>query len=171
MTEDVTIAADDPTAPDVQALLVAHEREMSVRYGGTGEPSGKDPTVHEQFTDARGGIFVVARRDRRAIAIAGVRTYADGVAEIKRMYVVPDHRGRGLGRRMLAALERWAHEEGFERIILETGTAQPEACSLYESEGFSRIEPYGVWRDSPDSICYEKELGERREGKTDGRWR
>lgn len=153
---EVTIAAGDPAAPGVAALLEAHEREMNLRYGGPGEPSGKDPTIPAQFTPAEGGTFLVARHQGTIAGIAGMRIYEHRVGEIKRMYVIPGSRGRGIGRRLLAALETWAVENGLSRIILETGTAQPEACALYESAGFTPIVPYGVWKDSPDSICYEK---------------
>ena len=74
------------------------------------------------------------------------------------MFVRPEWRGRGISRTILKALEDRAVELGYDRVILESGTEQPEACRLYETSDYSRIEPYGVWKDSPDSICYEKSL-------------
>lgn len=158
MGDDVTIEVGDPNDPDIGPLLDAHESEMLQRYGAGPGAADRDPTIPEQFTAAGGGVFLVARRSGTFVAIGGMRNRGPGVVEIKRMYVIPEARGRGIGRRLLEALQTWAQETRVTRIVLETGTKQPEACSLYESAGFSRIEPYGVWRDSPDSICYEKAL-------------
>jgi ribosomal protein S18 acetylase RimI-like enzyme len=80
------------------------------------------------------------------------------VGEIKRMYVEPAFRGRGIGRRILAALEERGREAGYKRMWLETGTSQPEAVSLYEAAGYRRIAPYGFYRFDPRSLCYEKVL-------------
>jgi len=79
-------------------------------------------------------------------------------AEVKRMYVVPRARGLSLARAMLAHLEDTARESGAEMMVLETGLRQPEAIALYESEGYLPIEPYGFYRDSPLSRCFEKHL-------------
>jgi GNAT superfamily N-acetyltransferase len=73
------------------------------------------------------------------------------LAEIKRMYVDPAHRGRGLSRVVLQALVGFAREQGFDRVALETGEKQPEAIGLYESAGFVRVGPYGEWVGS--GVC------------------
>ena len=134
------------------------EDELSQRYGDAGGDN-PDPTHPEQFTESERGAFFVVYRDGRAIGCGGLRSRDAGTAEIKRMYVRPEWRGRGISREVLRILEDRAIELGYDRIILESGTAQPEACSLYETSEYSRIEPYGVWKDSPDSVCYEKKLG------------
>ena len=79
-------------------------------------------------------------------------------AEVKRMYVAPDARARGLARTMLAHLERTAAEAGAEAMILETGTAQPEAMALYESSGYTPIPPFGYYQHAPMNRCYAKRL-------------
>jgi GNAT superfamily N-acetyltransferase len=81
-----------------------------------------------------------------------------GVGEVKRMYVVPTARRRGVSRRLLTGLEARAADLGYERLLLETGTPQPEAIALYESAGWDRIAPYGHWKDSPSSVCFGKDL-------------
>ena len=79
-------------------------------------------------------------------------------AEVKRMYVAPDARARGLARTMLAHLERTAAEAGAEAMILETGTAQPEAMALYESSGYTPIPSFGYYQNEPLNRCYAKPL-------------
>ena len=74
------------------------------------------------------------------------------------MYVAPGARGLGLARRMLARLEESAADVGARVMILETGTAQPEAMALYESSGYVRIESFGHYRDAPQNRCYGRDL-------------
>ena len=81
-----------------------------------------------------------------------------GVGEVKRMYVEPDMRGRGLSRQILQKLEDTAREFGYTTLRLETGLKQPEAIGLYETAGYGRIPPYGHYVNSPHSVCFEKAL-------------
>jgi putative acetyltransferase len=81
-----------------------------------------------------------------------------GVVEIKRMYVEPALRRRGIARAILNELERLAQADGYSVARLETGTKQPAAIRLYETSGYYRIEPFGRYRDDPLSVCYEKRL-------------
>ena len=78
--------------------------------------------------------------------------------EIKRMYVRPAFRGRGLGRRMLDHLAEHVRGHGLSRLRLETGIHQQEAIRLYEGYGFRRIPPFGPYREDPLSRYYEKVL-------------
>jgi ribosomal protein S18 acetylase RimI-like enzyme len=80
--------------------------------------------------------------------------------EIKRMYVRPRFRGRGLGRRILEHLAAHARASGITLLRLETGVDQVEAIGLYESMGFRRCPPFGPYRDDPLSPCYELQMGE-----------
>ncbi len=82
-----------------------------------------------------------------------------GIAEIKRMYVAPQARRRGVARALLGALEADAHRLGYRGLILETGTRQPEAMALYESSGWSITPRYGAYRAFASSRCYAKDLG------------
>ena len=77
-------------------------------------------------------------------------------AEVKRMYVVKSARRKGIGRALLAELERQARGFGYRILRLETGNRQPEAVALYESCGFNRIPAFGKYIGNPVSICYEK---------------
>ncbi|WP_285645776.1 GNAT family N-acetyltransferase [Lentzea sp. NBRC 102530] len=106
------------------------------------------------------GYFVIGYLDGVPVACGGwrVNDELDGAAEIKRMYVVDSARGKGLSRLVLAHLEATAREAGLARMVLETGTRQPEAISLYTSSGYERIPNFGVYRDHPDSRCFGKSL-------------
>ena len=78
--------------------------------------------------------------------------------ELKRMYVVPEFRGRGISGQLLLELEKWAAEDGFRVIRLETGNKQPEAIALYLKRGYLPIAPYGPYVDEETSLCMEKQL-------------
>ena len=159
MSDELTIVPGDVRGDEETALIDELDRELMVRYRGTpGEAfSDVDPTRPEHFTEPN-GTFLVARVGASAVGCGGMRRVNEITAEIKRMYVRPENRNTGVARKVLAALEGWAEQQGYARIILESGTAQPDACALYESSGYERIEPYGVWKDSSESICYAKEL-------------
>ncbi|MFD3511846.1 GNAT family N-acetyltransferase [Streptomyces sp. NPDC058657] len=92
---------------------------------------------------------------------AGEENYADGDAELKRMYVAPTARGLGLARRLLGLLEADARAAGRLRMVLETGTEQPEAISLYSSAGYTPVpqaERFGLYRHTDESRCFTKPL-------------
>lgn len=84
--------------------------------------------------------------------------HAPGTVELKRLYVAPGHRGRGLSRLLLRALEVRALALGMRRILLETGTQQPESMGLYLGENYQPIEQYGEYWGEPDSRCFAKDL-------------
>ena len=144
------VALDDPLAQGLIADLV---RELQVRYdddGAAGVPL--DPAA---FAPPRGAFFV-AVLDGRPVACGGLRPHAPGVGELKRMYVDPGARGRGLARAVLAGLEDAAGRLGLHGLVLETGLRQPEAISLYAGSGWQRIPGYGEWRDHPLTVCFGK---------------
>lgn len=100
--------------------------------------------------------FFVLRDEGRPVGCGGVLLVGQEYAEIKRMYVRPAFRGRGLGRSMLDRLMEHARQHGLTRIRLETGVHQQAAIALYERSGFNRIAPFGPYSDDPLSRCYEK---------------
>jgi len=91
-----------------------------------------------------GGAFLVAYEHDRPLACGGLRRLDAETAEVKRMYVVPEARGRGLGRSLLAALEQEARRLGYRRARLDTGPRQPHARALYESAGYTAIFAYNT---------------------------
>ncbi len=148
------------TDPDAQALVAEVQQEYVALYGGP-DNSPIDPTMF----DPPGGAFFVGRVDGVPVAMGGWRfrpdvPRLDGVAvvEIKRMYVAPSGRRQGLARAVLAHLEQTARNSGADVIVLETGTAQPEAIALYETSGYQPVEKFGHYAWSPKSRCYGKRL-------------
>lgn len=136
-------------------LAGALDDEVQARYDdGGGEPAvGTD-----ELAGAAGGTFLLARIEGRPVGCIGLRRYDDDTGEIKRMYVIPEARRRGVGRVLLGALEAQARRLGYRIVILETGVRQPEALALYASSGYQRIPNFGHWADSPLSRCLRKEL-------------
>jgi GNAT superfamily N-acetyltransferase len=148
--------------PEAMKLNDAVQQEYAERYGDEGDITPLDPAM---FEPPRGLYLMAYDEDERPVATGGWRTqdrnaegYADGDAEIKRMYVVRAARGRGLARRILAALEDDARAAGRTRMVLETGTKQPEAIGLYISSGYEPTEKFGLYRFEPESRCYARPL-------------
>jgi GNAT superfamily N-acetyltransferase len=139
-----------------QPLVLALAAELRERYGEVGLGGEPDPSAFA----APDGQFVVALDAGRALACGGLARYDEREGEIRRMYVDPDARGRGLGRAVLQALEDTARALGYEAIRLETGDRQPEAVALYASCGFEPIPPYGPYVSDPHSLCFRKRLRE-----------
>ncbi|WP_113699397.1 GNAT family N-acetyltransferase [Nonomuraea lactucae] len=133
---------------DLAALLDAAFAELVTRYGPEGRSS-----VH---ADAR---FLVALVGGRAVGCGAVQPVDATTGELKRMYVVPGHRGRGIARRLLTALEELARGQGHRWLRLATGERQPEAIALYERCAYEPVERFGKYVDDPLSRCYRKALG------------
>ncbi|SEP12994.1 GNAT family N-acetyltransferase [Trujillonella endophytica] len=133
--------------PEVQALVAAQQEELRARYEGDTEP-GTPPSAADV------AVLLVARdADGTPVGCGALRRLEPGAAEVKRMYVVPGARGRGISRAVLTALEAAARERGWTTLRLETGPLQPEAIGLYESAGYRPIGPFGVYVDEPDAGC------------------
>ncbi|GAA0480493.1 N-acetyltransferase [Actinoplanes capillaceus] len=151
--QDIKIKTVGFGDPAVQSLVAENLRDLSERYGGSGDDT---PIAAADFTPPNGD-FLVAVEDDRLIASAGWRRHGDD-AELKRMFTTNAARGRGLARRMLAAVEASATAAGCKRMILETGDRQPEAIALYESAGYVRIPDFGHYAGHPGVLSYAKPL-------------
>jgi GNAT superfamily N-acetyltransferase len=104
-------------------------------------------------------IFYVAYDEsENAVACGALKHFDDNTAEIKRMYVKPEYRGRGISKLILTQLEDFAKELNYSRLVLETGLKQPEAMSLYQKFGFKPLRCYGIHANDPDSRCFEKTI-------------
>ena len=143
----------DAISPDATLLIRALDDDLSARYPGA-VIQGIEAA---RFRRTR-GVFLVGYEDDAPVACGALRPAADGVVEVKRMFVMPDARRRGYARALLAALEAHARESGAALIRLETGDEQPEAIRLYEAAGYDRIPCFGEYAGSPHSHCFEKLL-------------
>jgi putative acetyltransferase len=146
---DVEVSAARAHDPVVVALCAEQEAEPGRLYTGADNvPTWGDPEIS----------FLVARADGEPVGCAGLRTLGPGLSEVRRMYVQPAHRGQGISRLLLAAVEELARARGAVTVRLETGELQPEALGLYQSTGYVRIPPFGLYAGSPLSLCFEKHL-------------
>jgi GNAT superfamily N-acetyltransferase len=128
------------TDPDAQAMLKAMVDGLVQIYGPV--VPGATPSAHPEELSPPAGGFVLLVEDGRAVAGGGFKRLDDGTCEIKRMYVVPEARSRGLARRLLAELETAARDAGYRAARLDTGREQPHARALYESAGYRAIPDY-----------------------------
>jgi GNAT superfamily N-acetyltransferase len=151
---DVELHRVPYAGPAAQALVAEVLADMSRRYGGNGDDT---PVRPEEFEPPLGA-FLVAYRDGSPVGCGGWRTAAGGAAEIKRMYVVPAARGQGVAMALLRGIEDSARAAGRTRMILETGTRQPEAIALYGKAGYRRIPDFGHYRDEPEVRSFGRDL-------------
>ncbi|OJF13726.1 GNAT family N-acetyltransferase [Couchioplanes caeruleus] len=140
--------------PAVQELIGQAMAELSSRYGGSGDDT---PVAAADFAPPGGAFFVAQEASGRLIGCGGWREHGDD-AELKRMFTIAAARGRGVARRVLAAIEESARERGRKRVILETGDKQPEAVALYEKYGYERIEDFGYYKGEPGVLSYARVL-------------
>lgn len=144
--------------PDAERLRAAQRVELDARYGSDDHEPGVVPSADDV------PVFLIARdRDGRALVCGGLRPLdADvlgaHVAEIKRMYAAPSARGTGAAAALLRALEDEARMLGIRRLVLETGTAQPDAVRFYQREGYGPIPLFGHYLGSELSLCFAKRL-------------
>lgn len=135
MIELRTVPSD---APEALSLVAAMVEEVSELYGRIDVP-GAPTATPEDFSEARGGCFLVVFEDGRAVAGGGLKRLDESAAEIKRMFVVPDARGRGHASRLLQGLEDEARRLGYTIARLDTGEHQPQAQAMYERAGYAPI--------------------------------
>jgi GNAT superfamily N-acetyltransferase len=152
---DVIVERVDVLSLAARTLIDALNAELSIRYPEADANHFRlDP---DEVAEGRGA-FLIARRSGRPIGCGAVRRIDERTSEIKRMYVSPEERGRGIGRVLLVALEAEARALGISRLVLETGIRQAEAIALYERAGFSRIAPFGEYGGSRLSVRMAKQL-------------
>jgi GNAT superfamily N-acetyltransferase len=104
------------------------------------------------------GRFWLALRDGAPVGCGGIKRFADGIGEVKRMYVVPGARRTGVARAVLGHVEAEGRRRGYRELRLETGVKQPEAIALYQSAGFELIPCWGIYAQAPSSRCMAKVL-------------
>lgn len=134
-------------------LRAAQQAEIREREGLDSVEAGTPPAG----TDI--AVFMVAREvDSTAVGCGALRQLDEYTAEIKRMYVLPEYRGRGIAGEIVAALEDFARTMGWRRLVLETGDRLPEAAGLYRKLGYRSIPLFGDYLGSESSLCFAKDL-------------
>ena len=154
------------TDSDTQALVAEVQAEYALLYGAPDEA----PIDDAEFDPPSGAFFLCYAGDGDggdgvAVAMRGWRMRSDvhpwgcsTAAEVKRMYVAPAARRRGYGRAVLVHLEETARAAGADVMVLETGTAQPEAIAMYTAAGYLPVEKFGYYAWSAKSRCFGKPL-------------
>ena len=142
--------------PDFIRLNAVLDIELAIR-------DGKDHAFYAQYnTIDEIKYMVLAYKNEEPVGCGAIKFYETGTMEVKRMFVPDAQRGKGIATKVLAELEKWAAELGFEKCILETGVKQPEAIQLYKKCGYQVIPNYGQYVAVGNSVCFEKSLS--REG-------
>ena len=131
-------------AGDGAVLAQAMRDEIAVIYPGLELDGDHMPKAGPSELSPPGGAFLVGYHDGRPVCCGGIKRLAPDTCELKKMYLVPDLRGRGVARRLLVALEDKARELGYVIARLDTGPAQPAAQSLYESAGYCPIHNFNA---------------------------
>ena len=123
------------------------------------ERDGKDHSFYAQFNKIdKIKSVVLAYENDKPVGCGAIKEYASDTTEIKRMYIAPESRGKGIASRVLQELELWASELSYEKCILETGKKQPEAIGLYKKNGYKIIPNYGQYAEIENSLCFEKHI-------------
>lgn len=150
------IRTADPRSPEAAEMIRALSQELARRYDFMEDGSGN---FKPEDVLVPGSAFLLGREDGQIVACGAFRPFGeDDAAEVKRMFVIPERRGRRYSRVMLAELERRAWECGYKKVRLETGDRQPEAIRLYQSAGYYRIPNFGIYAGNEQSLCFEKLL-------------
>jgi putative acetyltransferase len=151
----VRVVREDILSEVAQQLIRSLNTELSARYPEEGATHFR--LQADEVAEGRGA-FLVAYLASTPVGCGAVRVIGEAVGEIKRMYVSPAVRGRGVGLAVLHALEAEARRLGIRRLVLETGVRQHEALALYQRVGYSPIPPFGEYLGSPLSLCLGKDL-------------
>jgi putative acetyltransferase len=149
----IEIAAESPLQDDIRELIA----ELNATLLDLTPPEFCFHLTVEQMASPATTLFV-ARDDGRAVACGALHRHEGGVAEVKRMYTRPSHRGRKIGQMIVERIETLARQEGISKLVLETGDRHPAAWTVYERAGFTRCGPVLDYPDSQWSVFYEKNL-------------
>lgn len=138
--DPIRIDEADPRSTDARACLSAYYAELARRFpGGFDVALSRDPEAEEMIRPK--GAFLVAREGGLPVACAGLKGRGDW-GEVKRLWVAPRARGRGLAGRLMARIETAARELGMTHLRLDTNVALPEAAALYRKAGWHEIERF-----------------------------
>jgi ribosomal protein S18 acetylase RimI-like enzyme len=137
----VEVAPIDPAHPDAQHCLRAYVAELKTRFDTGFDPSRSISALDEELRPPA-GLFLLASLQDRPIGCGALKFHGSGPTEIKRMWVSPDARGHGIGRRLLTELEAHAAGHGATVLRLETNETLAEAIGLYRSAGYVEVAPF-----------------------------
>jgi putative acetyltransferase len=148
----ITLKRTDSSDAHFQQLIVELDRYLAVT-------DGDEHAFYAQYnkTDAIKHV-VVAYSAEQPVGCGAIKAYSNDAVELKRMFVAPGVRGKGIASLVLSELENWALKLSYTKCLLETGTKQSEAIRLYEKSGYQRIPNYGQYEHAENSVCYAKAI-------------
>jgi putative acetyltransferase len=147
-----TIKRTTSSDNDFQKLVVKLDKDLAIR-------DGDEHAFYAQFNKTINiKNVVVAYLNKEAVGCGAFKEYDTNTVEIKRMFVEPTFRGKGIAQQILAELELWAKENNYNVCILETGKKQPEAIALYTKAGYRIIANYGQYEGVENSVCMRKQV-------------
>jgi GNAT superfamily N-acetyltransferase len=147
-----TFNRTDSGDQDFKKLVVLLDEELAKR-------DGEDHAFYDQFNNIENiKNVIVAYAHQQPVAAGAFKKFSPQAVEIKRMFVMPAFRGRGIAFQVLQELENWAAELGYSCCLLETGKKQPEAIALYNKSGYEVIANYGQYENVSNSVCMQKRI-------------
>ena len=148
----LTIIRTNSNSRDFAALVKLLNADLAER-------DGKDHSFYAQFNkiDTLTHV-VVAYDDETPCGCGAIKEFQKNTMEVKRMFVLPEKRGKGIATAILTELEKWAGDLSSTKCVLETGKRQPEAIGLYTKNGYASIPNYGQYIGMENSVCFEKQL-------------
>ena len=147
-----TITRTNSTDPDFLKLVSLLDADLAIRNGDKHD-------FYSQFnTLDKIKHVVVAYEDGEPAGCGAIKEFAPNTMEVKRMFVVPSHRRKGIAENVLRELENWASELSYSKCILETSLKQQEAIGLYRKRGYQLIPNFGQYVGVGNSICFVKQI-------------
>jgi putative acetyltransferase len=138
--------------PDFIWLVKSLDADLAIK-------DGEDHAFYAQYNKIDKIKFVVVVYENESpIGCGAIKEFDTNTMEVKRMYVIPERRGKGYASKILMELEKWASELSFIRCVLETGKRQHDAIGLYKKSGYQVISNYGQYTGMENSVCFEKKL-------------
>lgn len=148
----IKIVRTNSDNPHFISLVKLLDEELAVR-------DGADHPFYAQYNKIDKIKYVVlAYENDKPVSCGAIKEYSPEIMENKRMFTLPEYRGKGIAGKVLKELEKWTEELSFNKCILETGKKQPEAISLYKKNGYKIIPNYGQYAGVDNSVCFEKTL-------------
>ena len=152
MSDNFKIVRTDSQNPEFIKLVNQLDTYLAVT-------DGEEHGFYDQFNKIQNlKQVVVAYEHDMPVGCGAIKEFAADAMEVKRMFVRPESRGKGIAGKILAELEIWAFEMGYSKCVLETGKRQAEAVALYMKSGYRMIPNYGQYIGMENSICFEKVL-------------
>lgn len=148
----LTFIQTDASHPVFVSLVRLLDADLRVR-------DGEEHAFYSQFNKIDSIPYVILAYDEgKPVGCGAIKPFSPTQMEVKRMYVMPEYRSKGIASQILHRLEAGCKEMHIFHCVLETGTKQPEAIHLYEKSGYTRIPNYGQYLNVENSVCFEKRL-------------